>query len=169
MRERVRLETEELKKKGVRPGLAVIIVGDDPASQVYVRNKEKACAEVSFYSEKYALPSSTTQQELNNLVRELNERKDINGILCQLPLPPQLVLQRRYGSGLPEGQVQTGRDCRRQKRPRRADRTRTTGKKQQVSSSFFRSSSSSSWGFCKKHPSTRWFKGCFLIISVPDG
>ncbi len=90
VRERVRLETEELKKKGVRPGLAVIIVGDDPASQVYVRNKEKACAEVGFYSEKYALPSSTTQQELNNLVRELNERKDINGILCQLPLPAHL-------------------------------------------------------------------------------
>ena len=62
VRERVRLETEELKKKGIRPGLAVIIVGDDPASQVYVRNKEKACAEVGFYSEKYALPSSTTQQ-----------------------------------------------------------------------------------------------------------
>lgn len=90
VRERVRLETEELKKKGIRPGLAVIIVGDDPASQVYVRNKEKACAEVGFYSEKYALPSSTTQQELNNLVRELNERKDINGILCQLPLPAHL-------------------------------------------------------------------------------
>ena len=90
VRERVKLETEALKKKGVRPGLAVIIVGDDPASQVYVRNKEKACAEVGFYSEKYALPSSTTQQELNNLVRELNERKDINGILCQLPLPAHL-------------------------------------------------------------------------------
>jgi len=90
VRERVRLETEVLKKKGIRPGLAVIIVGDDPASQVYVRNKEKACAEVGFYSEKYALPSSTTQQELNNLVRELNERKDINGILCQLPLPAHL-------------------------------------------------------------------------------
>ena len=90
VRERVRLETEELKKKGIGPGLAVIIVGDDPASQVYVRNKEKACAEVGFYSEKYALPSSTTQQELNNLVRELNERKDINGILCQLPLPAHL-------------------------------------------------------------------------------
>ena len=90
VRERVRRETAALAEKGVKPGLAVIIVGDDPASQVYVRNKEKACAEVGFYSEKYALPSSTTQQQLNSLVRELNERKDINGILCQLPLPAHL-------------------------------------------------------------------------------
>lgn len=90
VRARVRLETEELKKQGVTPGLAVIIVGDDPASQVYVRNKERACAEVGFHSEKYALPSNTTQQQLNNLVCELNERKDINGILCQLPLPEHL-------------------------------------------------------------------------------
>ena len=90
VRARVKQETEELKKQGVTPGLAVIIVGDDPASQVYVRNKEKACAEVGFSSEKYALPSSTTQQELNNLVQELNSRKEINGILCQLPLPGHL-------------------------------------------------------------------------------
>ncbi len=90
VRERVRLETEELKKQGVKPGLAVIIVGDDPASQVYVRNKEKACAEVGFYSEKYALPADTSQQQLNDLVRELNARKEISGILCQLPLPPHL-------------------------------------------------------------------------------
>ena len=90
VRERVRRETAALAEKGVKPGLAVIIVGDDPASQVYVRNKEKACAEVGYKSKKYALPSSTTQQQLNSLVRELNERKDINGILCQLPLPAHL-------------------------------------------------------------------------------
>lgn len=90
VRERVAKETEELKAKGVTPGLAVIIVGEDPASQVYVRNKEKACEEVGFYSEKFALPENTTQQELNDLVTELNERKDINGILCQLPLPSHL-------------------------------------------------------------------------------
>lgn len=90
VRERVRLETEKLKKQGVTPGLAVIIAGNDPASQVYVRNKEKACAEVGFYSEKFALPEETTQRELNALVRELNGRKDINGILCQLPLPAHL-------------------------------------------------------------------------------
>ncbi|MDE6752232.1 MAG: bifunctional methylenetetrahydrofolate dehydrogenase/methenyltetrahydrofolate cyclohydrolase FolD [Eubacterium sp.] len=90
VRERVAAETEELKKKGITPGLAVIIVGEDPASQVYVRNKEKACEEVGFYSEKFALPENTTQQELNALVQQLNARKDINGILCQLPLPKHL-------------------------------------------------------------------------------
>ena len=90
VRERVAKETEQLKAKGITPGLAVIIVGDDPASQVYVKNKEKACNEVGFYSEKYALPENTTQEELNNLVKELNNKKEISGILCQLPLPKHL-------------------------------------------------------------------------------
>ncbi len=65
-------------------------MGEDPASQVYVRNKERACEEVGFFSEKYALPENTTQEELNALVDELNNRADINGILCQLPLPAHL-------------------------------------------------------------------------------
>ena len=82
VRERVAKETEQLKAKGITPGLAVIIVGDDPASQ--------ACNEVGFYSEKYALPENTTQEELNNLVKELNNKKEISGILCQLPLPKHL-------------------------------------------------------------------------------
>lgn len=90
VRARVAEETVKLKEKGVTPGLAVIIVGEDPASQVYVRNKEKACEEVGFYSEKFALPENTTQEELNALVKELNNRNDINGILCQLPLPKHL-------------------------------------------------------------------------------
>ncbi len=90
VRARVAKETEELKVKGITPGLAVIIVGEDPASQVYVRNKERACEEVGFFSEKYALPENTTQAELNALVDELNNRADINGILCQLPLPSHL-------------------------------------------------------------------------------
>lgn len=90
VREQVAAETAQLKEKGIVPGLAVIIVGEDLASQVYVNNKEKACAEVGFFSEKFALPESTTQQELNALVEELNARKDINGILCQLPLPAHL-------------------------------------------------------------------------------
>ena len=90
VRERVKQETAELKAKGITPGLAVIVVGDDPASAVYVRNKEKACDEVGFYSEKYALPASTTQKELNDLVDELNARPEISGILCQLPLPAHL-------------------------------------------------------------------------------
>lgn len=90
VRQRVAAETEELKKKGITPGLAVILVGDDPASQVYVRNKERACEEVGFYSEKYTLPENTTQEELNALVDKLNSRKEISGILCQLPLPKHL-------------------------------------------------------------------------------
>ncbi|MBE6817177.1 MAG: bifunctional methylenetetrahydrofolate dehydrogenase/methenyltetrahydrofolate cyclohydrolase FolD [Ruminococcaceae bacterium] len=90
VKESVKAQCEALKAKGVTPGLAVILVGDDSASQVYVRNKEKACEECGFYSEKYALPASTTQDELNALVDKLNQDDRINGILCQLPLPSHL-------------------------------------------------------------------------------
>jgi len=90
VRAEVAAETAELKKKGITPGLAVIIVGDDPASRVYVNNKKKACAEVGFYSEEFALPADTTEEELLALVASLNGRSDINGILCQLPLPKGL-------------------------------------------------------------------------------
>ena len=87
---RVADETAELKKKGITPGLAVVIVGDDPASRVYVNNKKKACAEVGFYSEEHALPAQTTMEELLALVRRLNADDKINGILVQLPLPKHL-------------------------------------------------------------------------------
>lgn len=83
-------EVSELKAKGITVGLAVIIVGDDPASRVYVNNKKKACAELGMLSEEYALPADTTNDELLGLIRELNGRRDINGILCQLPLPKHL-------------------------------------------------------------------------------
>ncbi len=86
----VAAEVAALKEKGIVPGLAVIIVGDDPASRVYVNNKKKACAEAGIYSEEFALPADTTQDELLALVESLNNRSDINGILCQLPLPAQL-------------------------------------------------------------------------------
>ena len=86
----VKNECEALKAKGITPGLAVIIVGDDPASRVYVNNKKKACADVGFVSEEYALPAETTQEELMALIDKLNSRADINGILCQLPLPKHL-------------------------------------------------------------------------------
>lgn len=72
---------------GITPGLAVVIVGDDPASRTYVNNKKKACAEVGIYSEEYALPAETSQQELLDLVSRLNKKQDIDGILVQLPLP----------------------------------------------------------------------------------
>lgn len=83
-------QTHLLEKQGVRPGLAVILVGDDPASQVYVRNKEKACADCGFYSEKYVLPAETSEQQLLELIDQLNHSSNIHGILCQLPLPAQI-------------------------------------------------------------------------------
>ncbi len=81
---------ELFKTTGKKPGLAVIIVGDDPASKVYVNNKKKACELVGFLSKEYALPAQTTQQELIELVEKLNNDGEINGILCQLPLPKHL-------------------------------------------------------------------------------
>ncbi|MBR2295917.1 MAG: bifunctional methylenetetrahydrofolate dehydrogenase/methenyltetrahydrofolate cyclohydrolase FolD [Clostridia bacterium] len=91
VREELKAQTQELfEKYGIRPGLAVIIVGDDPASKVYVNNKEKGCAEVGFYSEVYRLPEQTTQEELLALVDKLNKDDKIHGILCQLPLPKHL-------------------------------------------------------------------------------
>lgn len=80
-------EVAQLKEHGVTPGLAVIVVGDDPASRIYVNNKKKACAEVGIYSEEHALAADTSLDELIALVRALNSRGDISGILCQLPLP----------------------------------------------------------------------------------
>ncbi len=79
-----------IEETGVVPGLAVVIVGTDPASQVYVRNKRRACEEVGFYSEAYELPESTTQEELETLVDKLNADPRIDGILIQLPLPRHL-------------------------------------------------------------------------------
>lgn len=91
VKENVKQLTEQLKKNhNITPGLAVVIVGDDPASRVYVNNKKKACEAVGFKSEEYALPAETTQEELLDLVNTLNNKEDINGILVQLPLPKHL-------------------------------------------------------------------------------
>lgn len=90
IRGRILAETEALKTKGITPGLAVIMVGDDPASAIYVRNKEKACRECGFYSEKYTLPAETSQGELLGLIQQLNQSPQISGILCQLPLPAHI-------------------------------------------------------------------------------
>ena len=90
IRSEIAAETAALKAQGITPGLAVILVGDDPASQTYVRNKQKACEEVGFYGEQINLPATTTQDQLLAVVKELNDRKDIHGILCQLPLPKGL-------------------------------------------------------------------------------
>lgn len=90
LRQSIYDKVAELKKKGVNPGLAVIIVGDDPASRTYVNNKKKACAECGIYSEEYALPAETQEKELLELIGVLNGRSDINGILVQLPLPKHI-------------------------------------------------------------------------------
>ncbi|MBQ3918185.1 MAG: bifunctional methylenetetrahydrofolate dehydrogenase/methenyltetrahydrofolate cyclohydrolase FolD [Oscillospiraceae bacterium] len=86
----VREEAAVLGQKGISVGLAVVIVGDNPASRVYVNNKKKACAEVGFESYEYALPAETTQDELLALVKKLNDDKKVNGILVQLPLPKHI-------------------------------------------------------------------------------
>ena len=91
IREEIKNESAAFEKEtGIKPGLAVIIVGDDPASQVYVRNKGKACEEVGFYSEIHRLPAETTEEELLSLVHSLNENEKIHGILVQSPLPKHL-------------------------------------------------------------------------------
>ena len=90
VKEQIKNEVLALKEKGVRPGLVVIKVGNDPASAVYVRNKKRACEELGIYSEEYALPEETSEKELLELINELNSREDIDGILCQLPLPKHL-------------------------------------------------------------------------------
>ncbi|MGG1876841.1 bifunctional methylenetetrahydrofolate dehydrogenase/methenyltetrahydrofolate cyclohydrolase FolD [Paenibacillus cisolokensis] len=90
IREGIALEVQELSKQGVRPGLAVILVGDDPASHVYVRNKEKACHDLGFYSEVHRLPADSTQETVLALVDKLNKQTSIHGILVQLPLPKHI-------------------------------------------------------------------------------
>lgn len=83
-------EAAALKRQGIQPGLAVVLVGDDPASRIYVNNKKKACKATGIYSEEYALPASTPQEELLALIDTLNQKPEINGILVQSPLPKGL-------------------------------------------------------------------------------
>lgn len=105
IRERLRAQIDQLREKGYPPGLAVVIVGDDPASQVYVRNKEKACKEVGIAAQTFALPKETTQQELMALIDTLNARSDVHGILVQLPLPRHLDEHQVINAILPEKDV----------------------------------------------------------------
>ena len=91
MKEDIKKEIEEMKKNlGKVPGFAAVIVGDDPASQVYVKNKKKDCEEVGIYCEEYALPENTGEAELLALIKKLNGQENIHGILTQLPLPKHL-------------------------------------------------------------------------------
>ena len=91
VREELREKAAVLKEaKGVAPGLAVILVGDDPASQVYVRGKRKACDEAGFLSREYRLPAETPETEVLRIIGELNADREIHGILVQMPVPPQI-------------------------------------------------------------------------------
>ena len=105
VKERVKNEVAQLSGKGITVGLAVIIVGEDPASKIYVANKKKACEALGIISEEYALPESTTEKELLGLIDTLNAKKSINGILCQLPLPRHLDEKRIINAISPEKDV----------------------------------------------------------------
>ena len=94
IRDEIRAEVEQMKKKGlVTPGLAVVMVGEDAASAVYVKNKRKACDEVGIHSFAYDLPADTPESELTRLIDELNSNPEVNGILVQLPLPAHMDSQ----------------------------------------------------------------------------
>ncbi|MFD1989691.1 bifunctional methylenetetrahydrofolate dehydrogenase/methenyltetrahydrofolate cyclohydrolase FolD [Paenibacillus nicotianae] len=105
IREGIRQEMEQLKTTGFQPGLAVVLVGEDPASQVYVRHKEKACHDLGYYSEVHRLPSTTSQEELLAMVDRLNKQENINGILVQLPLPEQIEEKAIINAISPEKDV----------------------------------------------------------------
>lgn len=105
VKERIKAETAALKEQGIEVGLAVVIVGEDPASKVYVRNKKRACEEVGFNSYEYALPENTTEEQLLELVKQLNADDKVNGILVQLPLPKHLDDKVIINNILPEKDV----------------------------------------------------------------
>ncbi|MDD2956128.1 MAG: bifunctional methylenetetrahydrofolate dehydrogenase/methenyltetrahydrofolate cyclohydrolase FolD [Oscillospiraceae bacterium] len=106
VRARIKAETEEfIRATGVTPGLAVILVGSDPASQVYVKNKKKACEELGFYSESYDLPAETAEGELLALVEKLNGDSRIHGILVQLPLPAHIDEKKVIRAIVPQKDV----------------------------------------------------------------
>ncbi len=104
-RENLRLEVEELKKIGINPKLAVIMVGNNSASQIYVRNKSRACDKVGIEFEEYLLPATTEQSELLNLIDKLNKQEDINGILLQSPIPDGLDINEAFRKISPEKDV----------------------------------------------------------------
>ena len=98
IRENLREEAQDLSKKGIVPKLAVIMVGNDKASSVYVRNKSKACSEVGIEYEEFLMDESISQEELLNCIKKLNNRKDINGILLQSPIPKHLDIREAFNA-----------------------------------------------------------------------
>ncbi|TLS36376.1 bifunctional methylenetetrahydrofolate dehydrogenase/methenyltetrahydrofolate cyclohydrolase FolD [Pseudalkalibacillus caeni] len=104
-REQIKHEVAELKEKGVKPGLAVILIGEDPASQTYVNSKAKACEKAGMHSEVYRMDDSVSQQELLEKIDELNENNAIHGILVQLPLPEHISEKAVIHRIIPEKDV----------------------------------------------------------------
>ena len=104
-REKLKYEVEDLKKEGIQPKLAVIMVGDNSASQIYVRNKSKACNDVGIEFEEYLLPGTTKQEELLDVIEKLNNNKEINGILLQSPIPDGLDINEAFRKISPEKDV----------------------------------------------------------------
>ena len=96
IRSNLKIECDELKKKGIVPKLAVIMVGDDPASKVYVRNKSRACDEIGIQYQEHLLSDNITQEELLKLINELNKDEDVNGILLQSPIPKNLDINEAF-------------------------------------------------------------------------
>lgn len=105
IRDELRVEIEQMKNRGVIPGLAVILVGDNPASVSYVTAKEKACEEIGIYSEEHRLPADASEEELVALIQGLNQKKEIHGILVQLPLPKHIDEKRILNLIVPEKDV----------------------------------------------------------------
>ena len=105
IRANLKIECEELNKKGINSKLAVIMVGDDPASKVYVRNKSRACEDVGIEYEEYLLESNITQKELIDLIKKLNQDNTVNGILLQSPIPSNLDINEAFRTIAPEKDV----------------------------------------------------------------
>lgn len=105
IRQNLKEEVDNLKQKSIYPKLAVILVGEDPSSKVYIRNKSRACDEIGITFEEYLLKEDTQMEELLELIQKLNENKEINGILLQSPLPKQLDINKAFQTISPEKDV----------------------------------------------------------------
>lgn len=104
-REKLKIKCDELKEKGINPKFAAIMVGNDNASQIYIRNKSKACEEIGIEFEEYLLSENIEQKELIEKIKELNNRKDIHGILLQSPIPANLDINEAFRTIAPEKDV----------------------------------------------------------------
>ena len=105
IKDEVAAQVKELAAQGIRPGLAAVLVGEDPASEIYVRSKVRVCEQLGVFSEKISPPASSTSEQILELIHSLNQREDIDGILVQLPLPPHIDSKRVLLAVCPEKDV----------------------------------------------------------------